>query len=100
MSEQPIRTFGRWSALKLRFLEENHPLMLQAMMEGGTLEEYLMDVEEESSLVYQRIVDGLRKKWGVPEFVRPGMNQMEWLGQMNAVRMSASEMTQQVVCSQ
>lgn len=90
---------GRWSDLRMRFLEENRPEELKQMQEDGTLTEYLDKIETEYSERFSRMSDDLLKKTQLE--VRYGRGEIDWqtyVGEFNQLRNSICELFTEELC--
>lgn len=90
---------GRWSDLRMRFLEENRPEELKQMQEDGTLTEYLDKIETEYSERFSQMSDDLLKKTQLE--VRYGRGEIDWqtyVGEFNQLRNSICELFTEELC--
>lgn len=84
---QPI---GRWGRLHREYLKENHPARYSDLVLTGKLWEYLSDLDIQAQNRYDLLVLQLKDKAEISEELKAA-NQMEWVRQMNSVRMVAEE---------
>ena len=84
---QPI---GRWGRLHREYLKENHPARYSDLVLTGKLWEYLSELDIQAQARYDLLVLQLKDKAEISEELKAA-NQMEWVRQMNSVRMVAEE---------
>lgn len=84
---QPI---GRWGRLHREYLKENHPARYSDLILTGKLWEYLSELDIQAQNRYDLLVLQLKDKAEISEELKAA-NQMEWVRQMNSVRMVAEE---------
>lgn len=84
---QPI---GRWGRLHREYLKENHPARYSDLVLTGKLWEYLSELDIQAQNRYDLLVLQLKDKAEISEELKAA-NQMEWVRQMNSVRMVAEE---------
>ena len=84
---QPI---GRWGRLHREYLKENHPARYSDLVLTGKLWEYLSELDIQAQNRYDQLVLQLKDKAEISEELKAA-NQMEWVRQMNSVRMVAEE---------
>lgn len=64
------------------------------LLTSGKLNGYLADVNEQAEEMFFRLVKQLTEKEDITEKLA-AENQMEWVGQMNSIRNSATEISNQ-----
>lgn len=90
---------GRWSNLRTRFLEENHPEELKRMQEDGTLTEYLNQIEDEYNERFAQMEEDRLKETKLE--VRYGRHEIDWqtyMGEFNQIRASIYELLTEELC--
>lgn len=60
------------------------------MLLTGTLESHLKEIGESAQVMFERIVEQMKKAEGVTEQLKAA-DQMEWVGRMNNIRQRAEE---------
>ncbi len=86
-SNQPI---GRWGRLHGEYLKEHRPARYSDLILTGKLWEYLSELDTQAQTRYDLLVLQLKEKAEISEKLKE-TDQMEWVRQMNSVRMVAEE---------
>ena len=83
---------GRWSKIRTRFLEENHPDELARMQKDGTLDDYMNRIEDEYNERYDRMQqEQLDKTQLEQRYSRKEINWQSYVGEYNQIRATAAE---------
>ena len=85
--EQPI---GIWGQRHLRYLKKYHRITYTNLLTSGRLKGYLADVDRQAEDMFSRLVKQMAEREGTTEKLK-AENQMLWVGKMNAIRESATE---------
>lgn len=86
-SNQPI---GRWGRLHEEYLKEHRPAIYSDLILNDKLWEYLSELDTQAQSRYDLLVIQLKEKAEISEKLK-ATDQMEWVRQMNSVRMVAEE---------
>ena len=84
------KPIGRWGRLHREYLQEHRPARYSDLILTGKLWEYLADLDTQAQNRYELLVLELKEKAEISEELKM-TNQMEWVRQMNGVRMIAEE---------
>ena len=82
---------GRWGRMHRTFLEETHPIRIDELTLSGELWNYLYTIDAQAQERYETIVQQLKEQYGISEELKES-NQMEWVRQMNSIRIVAEEL--------
>lgn len=85
--DKPI---GIWGQRHRRYLKEHHRVRYMNLLTSGKLNSYLADINEQADELFYRLVKQMSETQGVTEHMKAG-NQMLWVGRMNNIRASATE---------
>ncbi len=85
--EQPA---GIWGQRHKRYLKEYRPALYSALLLSGKLNGYLADIDQQAKTMLSRLVEQMARQQGVTEQVKAS-DQMAWVGKMNNIRASATE---------
>ena len=96
MSEKETRPIGVWGQRHLRYLKECHRITYANLLTSGKLNSYLVDIDERAENMFLRLVKQMAEHEGVTERLK-AENQMEWVGQINNIRICATEIVNQVI---
>lgn len=99
LPEQPKVKIGIWGKRHLRYIKQYHPIRYTNLLTSCELTTYLANVDEEATVMFDRLVKQLAEKEGVTEQLKAG-NQMLWIGQMNNIRNQAAEIVNQEIIYQ
>ena len=95
-TEKETRPIGVWGQRHLRYLKECHRITYANLLTSGKLNSYLVDIEERAENMFLRLVKQMAEHEGVTERLK-AENQMEWVGQINNIRICATEIVNQVI---
>ena len=95
-TEKETRPIGVWGQRHLRYLKECHRITYANLLTSGKLNSYLVDIDERAENMFLRLVKQMAEHEGVTERLK-AENQMEWVGQINNIRICATENVNQVI---
>ena len=95
-TEKETRPIGVWGQRHLRYLKECHRITYANLLTSGKLNSYLVDIDERAENMFLRLVKQMAEHVGVTERLK-AENQMEWVGQINNIRICATEIVNQVI---
>ena len=95
-TEKETRPIGVWGQRHLRYLRECHRITYANLLTSGKLNSYLVDIDERAENMFLRLVKQMAEHEGVTERLK-AENQMEWVGQINNIRICATEIVNQVI---
>ena len=76
--------------MRRKYLREHKDGIYTGMLLTGKLDIHLKEVGESAQVLFDRIVDEMKKSEGVTEKLK-AENQMEWVGRINSIRSRAEE---------
>lgn len=82
--------YNRFAEMRRKYLREHKDGIYTGMLLTGKLDIHLKEVGESAQVLFDRIVDEMKKFEGVTEKLK-AENQMEWVGRMNSIRSCAEE---------
>ena len=90
---------GIWGQRRLQYLRTNKRVLYTAMLMSGTLKDHLEEVDQSADEMYDQLVARLKAREGITEELKAS-NQMEWVQQMNSIRIRVAEIVQnELICA-
>ena len=80
-----LKGIGIWGQRHYQYLKENKPSVISVMRMRGTLNEYLVSINETAENMIFEMVPKIAKQEGVNEDLKR-RDQMAWVGAMNNIR--------------
>ena len=90
------RPIGVWGQRHLRYLRQHRKALYTELQITGKLNGYLADLNEQAEAMFLELVKQMAVREGVTEQLKTE-NQMEWVGQINNIRICATEIVNQVI---
>ena len=90
LPEQPKVEIGIWGKRHLRYLKQHHPIRYTNLLTTCKLTAYLVDIDEEATEMFDRLVKQIAEREGVTEQLKAN-NQMLWVARINNIRSRAME---------
>lgn len=87
--EEPVH-IGVWGQRHLNYLRENKRVLLSNLQISGKLNIYLADIDKQAEEMCSRLVKQMADREDITEQLK-AENQMEWVHQMNNIRIRANE---------
>lgn len=81
---------GIWGQRHLNYLRENKRVLLSGLQLSGKLNSYLADIDKQAEEMCFRLIKQMAEREGITEQLK-AENQMEWVRQMNNIRIRANE---------
>ena len=81
---------GKYAYLRNHYLMKNRYGMYLNLLTAGTLNQHLLQTEEEAQMRMETLIQQMAEKEGVTEELK-ARDQMEWIGRMNNIRQRAQE---------
>ena len=81
---------GIWGQRHLSYLRENKRVLLSGLQLSGKLNSYLADIDKQAEYMCSRLVKQMAEREDITEQLK-AENQMEWVRQMNNIRIRANE---------
>ncbi len=79
-----------WGQRHLNCLRQNKRVLLSGLQLSGKLNSYLADIDKQAEEMCSRLVKQMAEREGITEQLK-AENQMEWVRQMNNIRIRANE---------
>ena len=89
MEEERVHT-GIWGQRHLNYLRENKRVLISNLQISGKLNIYLADIDKQAEEMCSRLVKQMADREDITEQLK-AENQMEWVRQMNNIRIRANE---------
>lgn len=86
---EPVH-IGVWGQRHLNYLRENKRVLLSNLQISGKLNIYLADIDKQAEEMCSRLVKQMADREDITEQLK-AENQMEWVRQMNNIRIRANE---------
>lgn len=90
LPEQEDKPNGLWGQRHLRYIKQYHKVRYTSLLTGGKLNGYLADIDKHAEDMFFRLVKQMAEREGVTEQLKAD-NQIEWVAQMNNIRIRATE---------
>ena len=74
----------------MNYLRENKRVLLSGLQLSSKLNSYLADIDKQAEEMCSRLVKQMAEREGITEQLK-AENQMEWVRQMNNIRIRANE---------
>ena len=84
------QSVGVWGQQHKRYLKEHHPALYNALLLSGKLNSYLVDIDQQAQEMMDTIIQQMVEAQGITEAMKT-VHQLEWVGRMNNIRASATE---------
>ena len=96
--EEPVH-IGIWGQRHLNYLRENKRVLLSNLQISGKLNIYLADIDKQAEEMCSRLVKQMADREDITEQLK-AENQMEWVRQMNNIRIRANEIVlRELMCN-
>ena len=87
-SEPP--RYGKYGRMRLRYLQEHHPLIYQDLLLEGKLTAHLNEIDDTANARMELLIRQMQEQQGVTEELK-ARDQLAWVGTMNNIRAAAEE---------
>lgn len=94
LSEQDCEPVGIWGQRHKRYLQQYHKVRYYNLLTGGTLYDYLVDIDKQAEDMFFRLVKQMAESEGITERLK-SENQFECVRRMNNIRSRATEIINQ-----
>lgn len=88
------RPIGVWGERRKRYLKEHRKVLYYNLLTSGKLHSHLADINDEAEEMFFRLVKQMAEQQGITEKLK-AENQMRWVGRMNNIQSSATEIVNQ-----
>jgi len=85
--EKPI---GVWGTRHYHHLRKSNRILFSQLTITGKMYDYLADIDKQAEEMFSQLVKQLAKRDGISEVLKAA-DQMEWIRQMNSIRVQATE---------
>lgn len=90
LPKQEDNQIGLWGQRHLRYIKQHHKVRYTNLLTSGKLNGYLADIDKQAEDMFFRLVKQIAEREGVTEQLKAD-NQIEWVAQMNNIRIRATE---------
>ena len=90
LPEEEQQHIGVWGQRHLRYIKQNSKVLYLNLLTSGKLNGYLADIDKQAEDMLSRLVNQMAECEGVTEQLKAD-NQMQWVGLMNNIRQTATE---------
>ena len=87
MHATPLTKYGR---MRKKYLREQKPILYNHLILSGKLQQHLLEIQEAAQNRVDQMVSEMEKSSGVTEALK-AQNEMDWVRQMNMLKMQAEE---------
>lgn len=84
------QSIGIWGQRHLRYIREHKKVFYTSQLLSGSLNSYLAEVDKRAAEMFDRLSKKMAAQERITEKIK-AENQLEWVGQMNAIRNAAQE---------
>lgn len=89
-AEKENRSVGIWGQRHLRYIRQHRKVLYTNLLTSGKLNGYLADIDEQAKEMFFRLVKQMAEREGITEKLK-AEQPMEWVGKMNMLRETATE---------
>lgn len=89
-AEEEHKPIGIWGQRHLQYIKQYRRVLYANLLTSGKLNGYLADINEQAEEMFFRLVKQMAEAQGITEKLK-AENQMLWVGRMNNIRNSATE---------
>ena len=90
LPEEEQQHIGVWGQRHLRYIKQNSKVLYLNLLTSGKLNGYLADIDKQAEDMFSRLLNQMAECEGVTEQLKAD-NQMQWVGLMNNIRQTATE---------
>ena len=90
LPEEEQHPIGVWGQRHLRYIKQHRKVLYLNLLTSGKLNGYLADLDEQAEEMFDNLIMRYKKAEGITEKLKAD-NQMEWVGLMNNIRQTATE---------
>lgn len=91
LDNQPDKEIGVYGRMRERYLQEHHPGRYSYLLLSGKLYPHLLEIDEAAQSYLDTMIPSMAAVAGVTEELK-AIDQMEWIGRMNMLRVQVEEM--------
>ena len=82
---------GKYGRMRERYLRERRPVLCNAMLLGGRLDDHLHEIDDATKRRMDQLMRQMAGVAGITEELK-AHDPMRWVGEMNAIKAQAEEM--------
>ena len=90
LPESDPAQYGKYGRMRLRYLQEHHPLVYEKLLFEGKLTDHLNEIDDTADARMELLTRQMQEQQGVTEALK-ARDQMAWVGAMNNIRACAEE---------
>lgn len=90
LPEEEERPIGLWGRRHLRYIKEYRKALYTSLRVSGKLNSYLTDIDRQAEAMFSQLVEQMAQRQGITEQLKAS-DQMAWVGKMNNIQASATE---------
>ena len=90
LPQQDIKPLGKFGRMRLKYLKENSSYLYNNHLLNGTLNKHCSEVEEKAESRLAKLIESMAKAENVTEALKTE-NPIRWVGLMNSIKASATE---------
>ena len=90
LPEDEQHPIGVWGQRHLRYIRQHRKVLYTNLLTSGKLNGYLVDIDKQAEEMCSRLVKQMADREDITEQLK-AENQMEWVRQMNNIRIRANE---------
>ena len=90
LEEAPVTTLTKYGRMRKKYLQEQKPILYNHLILSGKLQQHLLEIQEAAQNRIDQMVSKMAKSSGVTEALK-AQNEMDWVRQMNMLKMQAEE---------
>ena len=97
--EAKLPPIGFWGQRHLRWLKQNRRVTYTNLLTTGKLYDYLKNIDAQANEQLELLIQQLAETEGITEHLK-AEDQMEWVRQMNSIRVRAEEIiSSELICN-
>ena len=85
LDEEAAQPIGMWGRKHLDYIKKHRRALYTTLLVGGKLNYHLVEVDNQASEMFYKLMKQLAEKEGVTEQLK-AQDQMSWVGTMNNIR--------------
>ena len=90
LPKSELPRYGKYGRMRLRYLQEHHPLIHQDLLLQGKLTARLNEIDDTANARMELLIRQMQEQQGVTEELK-ARDQLAWVGAMNNIHAAAEE---------
>ena len=90
LPKSELPRYGKYGRMRLRYLQEHHPLIYQDLLLEGKLTAHLNEIDDSANDRMKLLTRQMQEQQGVTEELK-ARDQLAWVGAMNNIHAAAEE---------